>query len=79
MKNERSDTSRFNKKSICGYCGKTGHTAEVCYKKQRDQAHSQHRANKAREEDVDAADVVLMSFEKENKMNEKKIWIDDTG
>ena len=51
----------------------------MCYKKQRDQAQSQNRANKAREEDVDAVDVVPMSFEKENKINEKNIWIGDTG
>ena len=38
-KNKRTESNRFNKKPICGYCGKTGHTAEACYKRQRDQAY----------------------------------------
>ena len=78
-KNKRTESNRFNKKPICGYCGKSGHTTESCYKRQRDQAHPQHRANKARESEADTTDVVLMSLEKESKINEKNIWRGDTG
>ena len=76
--NKKSDISKSNEKPICGYCGKSGHTAEACYKKQRDQAHPQHRAIKARESEVDSTDVVSMSLEKESKINEKNICIGDT-
>eukprot|EP01018_Ginkgo_biloba_P022859 Gb_34811 [translate_table: standard] len=80
--------NKSNIRSFCSYCGKLGHSEDVCYKKKRDMSYEnkdrRHRGNYAgRSRDDDSNDgehdAVFMVASTGCKQELSGIWYLDSG